>query len=272
MRGIVKPIVQRTISRISAGAVNGPAFLRSASVFGIWSIDDRRRIRTRHGSFTMRTGTPLERWRADTLLDKEPETIAWLERTIDDASVFFDVGANVGIYTLFACHLGPGRVRAVCFEPEALNFARLNQNIHDNGLSDRVLALPVALGAGDRVQELGVSRFEAGAALHGEWSVARAAPAHRQGIIVTSLDLLTSRTSGLPRPTHLKIDVDGPELDILAGAREVLADPGLRHLMIEIRDDNVASAEEILAPHGWSRAASGEPIQGFREYFFERSS
>jgi FkbM family methyltransferase len=273
VRSLVKPLVQRAIARLSSSAVNGPDWLRSASVYGLASLDDRRRIRTRHGSFTLRTGTPIERWRADTLFDKEPETLAWLERTIDDASVFFDVGANVGLYTLFACHLRPERVRAVCFEPESQNFARLNQNIRDNGLSSLVLALPVALGARDGVQEFGVSRFVAGAALHGEWPAGgaeRAALDHRQGILVTSLDLLLARMAGLPRPTHLKIDVDGPELDVLAGAGDSLADPRLRHLMIEVGDDRAASAEAILAARGWRRSGAGKPVRGYREHFFER--
>jgi FkbM family methyltransferase len=57
--------------------------------------------------------------------------------------VLFDVGANIGIATLIAART-PG-TRAVAFEPEPANFARLTENLRLIGL-DNVVALPLALG------------------------------------------------------------------------------------------------------------------------------
>ncbi len=255
---------------LTYGALNGPSWLRKFTAFAISSIDDRYRIITPKGMFTIRTGNPLERWRAETLMEKEPETIRWLDQTISPDSVFYDVGANIGIYTLYAMQLHQ-TARAVCFEPESLNFARLNQNIVDNDLSSRVLAFPVYLGEGCGLKELLLSRFQAGSALHGSRHTDENTASHRQGISMVSLDSLFEDAKTLPVPTHLKIDVDGPETSVLNGAMKVLTNPSLRHLLVEATADTTEIIERIAAAAGLILKEKGAENLDGTNLIFERA-
>ncbi|MEQ8195401.1 MAG: FkbM family methyltransferase [Rhodospirillales bacterium] len=266
----MKRLLGQTIGGLTRGSLNGPAWLRKITAFALDGIDDRYQINAPAGSFTLRVGNPLERWRAETLFDKEPETIRWLNDTIAPDSVFYDVGANIGIFTLYAAHLNE-TVRAICFEPESLNFARLNRNIVDNTLSDRVLAFPVALGATFTARAFNLSRFQAGGALHGNrHTVVQDAP-HRQGIVITTLDDFLQSSSPLPSPTHLKIDVDGPEVDVLKGAAETLTTPALRHLLVEATADNRGLIEQIAADAGFIFKEQGAESVDGTNIIFERA-
>jgi len=69
-----------------------------------------------------------EMWRAETLYEKEPETIAWIN-TMPVGSVLWDIGANVGTYSLYALSRG---IRVVCFEPDNRVNAILEKNLELN--------------------------------------------------------------------------------------------------------------------------------------------
>src|SRR5262245_39234556 len=88
------------------------------------------------------TPTIHTKWRVDSLLEKEPSTIAWIAGFRRD-EVLVDVGANVGVYTIWAAKTRG--VRVFAFEPEAQNYALLNRNIALNGLGPRVTAYCLAL-------------------------------------------------------------------------------------------------------------------------------
>lgn len=270
MRSLLKRVLARLVRCASRSGTNGPSAARELTAWALAHVDERRRVATAHGGFTIRVSNPLERWRADTLLSKEPETIAWLDATIGADSVFYDAGANIGLYSLYACYLNSS-VRAVCFEPEALNFARLNLNLHDNGLSGRALAFPIGLGAEDAVFVFRLSALEAGRALHGDRFVKQGAEAHRQGMAVLPLDELRRRAGDLlAPPTHLKVDVDGPELEVLAGAGATLALPSLVHVLVEAAADQQQAVLSILDGHGFDLVARGAEAADGTNLIFRR--
>ena len=266
----MKRLLANCMSSISRCAVNGVGPLRSLSAFLLSAIDDRRTVQTPQGKMTIRTGNPIERWRADTLLSKEPETIDWLVRTISADSVFIDVGANIGVYSLYAMHLFPGKVRAICFEPEAMNFARLNQNILDNGFSEQALTFSMGLGAEQGFDVFHLSKLEAGRALHGSAHVDADSAPHRQGIVVDTLDHLMAGGIDIAAPTHLKIDVDGPELNILRGAEKTLRASTLRHVLIELINEETDTAKDLLAEAGFQLVSVGETFDGMTNHIFEK--
>jgi len=257
-------------ARLTRMGLNGSAGARKATAFLLGAIDDRLTAATPHGGLTFRVANPVERWRAETLLDKEPDTIAWLESTITAGSVLYDVGANIGVYALYAAHIHRGDTRVLAFEPEALNFARLYQNIFDNNLAATIGALPIAIGKASGVGRLNLSGFEAGAARHVAAAAAES-ELRAEWLIANSLDAVAAMV-GPPwsAPTHLKIDVDGPELDVLEGAQATLRVPKLRHVLVELSEASAPAGIEQLAKAGFRLVSVGEAHSGWANHIFVR--
>ena len=173
--------------------------------------------------------------RVVTLYSKEPDTIAWIE-TMGPDTVLFDIGANVGLYTVWAAATRDTRVYA--FEPEAGSYALLCANIFDNGLGPRVRAYCLGLSDKAGIGDMLLSSPDAGNSGH-QVMVADGETGHPhsqsypQGVVTRTLDQVVFE-DGLPVPTHMKIDVDGLEPAIIDGAPRLLADPALRSLLIEL--------------------------------------
>jgi FkbM family methyltransferase len=182
---------------------------------------------------------------------KEPFTVAWLERSLRDGDVLYDVGANVGSYSLIAASVAPG-ARVVAFEPSFASFAVLCSNIALNGLDERIVPVPVPLGAATELGSLKYWSMGPGSGVV-EGRVRADRPRYEQPALVFRLDDLVA-SFGLPSPTHLKLDVDGFELEVLAGAPETLAAPGLRTVMLELGDDDSSPVVDELRRHGFEIA------------------
>jgi FkbM family methyltransferase len=142
------------------------------------------------------------------------------------------------------------RAHVVAVEPGYPTFAALSDNVVRNEAQDRVTALPVALGRSTALETLHLRTLDAGAALHtlGDHE-GPTGPAYSQPVLTFRLDDLVERF-GLPSPAHVKLDVDGTELDVLAGAERTLSDPGLRTLLTELEEEVAAQLEGVLAAHG----------------------
>ena len=81
-----------------------------------------------------------ELWRAETYETKEPDTIEWIDSFFREGDVIYDIGANIGQYSLYAAKKLKGNCRILAFEPEALNYSKLNKNIVLNNLTDSITA------------------------------------------------------------------------------------------------------------------------------------
>lgn len=185
-------------------------------------------------------------WRVDTLFSKEPETIEWIAG-FQPGEVLVDIGANVGMYTIWAAKTRGVRVYA--FEPESQNYALLYKNIVLNKLSKQVVAYCAALSDGAGYSLLHLNRFEVGASCHSLGEEVDYQLEHResevsQGCISATLDSLV--TAGVvPLPDHVKLDIDGFEHKVLAGCANVLADRHLRSVLIEI-NTNLEQHRKII--------------------------
>ena len=181
------------------------------------------------------TPTRFTKWRVDTLFTKEPDTIEWI-RTFEPGEVLVDIGANVGMYTIWAAKTRGIRVYA--FEPESQNYALLYRNIVLNRLSEQVIAYCAALSDESRFSLLHLSAFQIGGSCHSfgekvDFKLEQRESKTSQGCISTTLDELVAN-SVVPMPDHIKIDVDGLEHKVLAGCRDVLADKRLKSILVEI--------------------------------------
>ena len=218
-------------------------------------------IPTRHGPLYCVTGHGRLVWRARTYHTEEPETIAWLDR-MDSSSVYWDVGANVGLYAIHAARFRGARVLA--FEPESQNFALLVENVFLNRVGDLCRPACIALSGRSGPGELAVRYLTKGGAynhfLDGttpptpesqETSGNNSAGLH-QVVYSVTLDDLVHEWGETP-PTHLKIDVDGLEPSIIAGAHRLLDCMTLRTVLIEINRASPADLEipKIITSHGF---------------------
>jgi len=188
------------------------------------------------------TPNRMTAWRVKSFFTKEPETVAWLGE-IRAGEVLVDVGANVGMYAIWAAKVAGAQVFA--FEPESQNYALLNRNIVYNGLSERVIAFCVALSDHAGFDRLHLADFDYGASCHSfgeavDHRLEDRKGALAQGAVATTLDALIADGT-VPQPNHIKIDVDGFEHKVIAGAAQAIVDPALKSILVEINQN--------LAPH-----------------------
>jgi FkbM family methyltransferase len=216
-----------------------------------------------HGDKVMRFAIsgPASRKRLRTLFSKEPITLAWID-TFAEGETLYDIGANVGMYTIYAAVMRKANVYA--FEPEALNYAELNKNIYLNDLHGRVLAYCLALTDMDKADRLLLSDFGLGISYHDfeenswtedkefavDWKLSKD-NRRAQGCLGMRVDSLIAE--GMPVPDHIKIDVDGLEHRVVAGMLETLQRPELKTVLIEINFDNPKNLALIdqITDLGW---------------------
>jgi FkbM family methyltransferase len=231
-----------------------------------WSLGQE--VRTcQVGGTRIRIGvsSEMERFRANTYAVKEPETIEWLTRNVRRGDVFFDIGANVGLYALYAARLNP-ECTVYAFEPESQNYARLCANIVLNRLQN-VIPCNAPLAERERLDYFYVRSWQAGSALHSfGQSLTTGRPVLRQAAISVSLDCLTG-AHHIPQPNLIKLDVDGIEDQILAGATNVLKSPALRSILMEI---NIGSNSEKDAAIIAGLQAAGFRVAGKSDWINEQ--
>ncbi|MBI3320407.1 MAG: FkbM family methyltransferase [Candidatus Omnitrophica bacterium] len=236
----------------------------------VQAIQPVAKIQTRHGVFVCKGGHGRLLWRARTFHTEEPQTIAWLD-ALQPEDVLWDVGANVGLYAIYAAKFF--RCQVIAIEPESQNYALLVENIALNEVGNRCFPACLALGNRAGLGRLRVRYLTKGGAYNwfvlGEGrrgreekavlpaSIATAWGVQQQGAVEqviygASIDELV-HACGLPPPTHLKIDVDGLEPEIIEGAPQVLRQSTLRSLLVEINQRSTTDVRipDILAGYGF---------------------
>jgi len=160
--------------------------------------------------------------------EKEIQTI--FQKHLSPGKVAFDIGANVGFYTLLASTLVGTTGKVVSFEPVPRNIAYLKEHMRINQIQN-VTVLETALSDNE-----GFTCFDEG-------------PSHHEGRIRTSGTLKVSTTSldalyekrALPLPHWMKIDVEGAEYSVFAGSKTVI---------------NLAHPTILLSTHGYQERSS----------------
>ncbi|MDY6969976.1 MAG: FkbM family methyltransferase [Spirochaetota bacterium] len=202
--------------------------------------------------FKLSISTDIEQWRKDTFWDKEPETLNWIE-SFENGEIFYDVGANIGIYSLYAASLFP-QMDIYAFEPFKINYDRLFINVELNQYS-RIYPFLTAIS-----DEVKIVDFYTKSNVAGSSGGQLYAPVSDKGrifkssdvleVITTTLDSFTDRflSKNNEEPTYIKIDVDGLEHKIVLGMEKVLKMNKLQSILIEINkysDIQEAQAIEI---------------------------
>ena len=210
-------------------------------------------IRTSRGSFKLSINTENEVHRAITFNNKEPETIQWIDEFNKkngnkDDFVFFDVGANIGIYSLYTSKSYPN-AKIFAFEPDSQSFSSLCKNIYINKFNIHPYQFAISNASGIGAVRLSSMNAGAGAcSFEGDYKFIDVdrSKIFEQGIFFCSLDELVTKY-GLPIPNYLKIDVDGIESTILKGSEMVLRSNQCRGILVEFQYKNYADLDLILS-------------------------
>lgn len=175
-------------------------------------------------------------YRSNTLLTKEPETIEWIKK-FGKGKEMLDIGANVGVYSVFFSALY--RQKCFAFEPSPMNCKILLSNIEANNLSKLICVLPIALSKDNCVGNLSLPNKEPG---HSFVHFNKGEEINQTSMPILSLKLDTLFGWGIigAQETIIKIDVDGSELEILMGGRDLLLSGIVSSILIE----NATSLEE----------------------------
>ena len=196
----------------------------------------------------------LNDWRAITFASKEPETLAWID-TFENSSVFWDVGANIGLYSLYAAQKKSCKVVAI--EPSIFNLEILAKNIALNKAERLVTIFPIALTNQNSQGLFSMSSDEVGGALstfgkeYGYDGKKLDFKFQFQGIgmrMDNAVDLW-----GLDQPDYVKVDVDGIEHLVLEGFGEKLKK--VKSLLIEVNKDfkeQAAAIEHLMIKHDFN--------------------
>ena len=188
----------------------------------------------------------------------ETWTADWV-RSLPESTVLWDVGANIGVFSLLAAE-NPNVDKVVAIEPAFFNYTSILRNTLLNGLTGKVIVLPVGLGETSALLDFNLQNLKSGGSMHSfdqifAFKDRSVDPAATFGCLCYRLDDLVA-VRGLPFPTHIKIDIDGRESAVLRGGDKVLHDDRVRGLQIEVmdNDESLPRRREITAfieARGW---------------------
>jgi FkbM family methyltransferase len=213
------------------------------------------RVRDGADSYTFRPRTRNDLFRYTTFFSKEEGTLAWIRGGVREGTVFFDIGANVGLYSLYAARRAPG-VRVFSFEPHKINFATLAENILLNGLDGSINPMSIPLDDKSGFFHLNYHSADSGTSQsqlgHNTLSGDRSfTPKFRELVHAVTLDSLVE-SGHLPAPDMVKVDVDGNELRILAGMKGLLKSArGPRSLQVEINPGQRGDILKLMESCGY---------------------
>jgi len=135
-----------------------------------------------------------------------------IEDGVKKGSVFYDIGANVGYYSLMAAKLSEPDGQVVAFEPLPRNVAYIHRHVALNKLQQRITVIEAAVS-----DHCGTAFFDP------DISTSKGHVAHEGQLEVrlVCIDELV-RAGEIPLPDVMKIDVEGAEAEVLRGALQTL--------------------------------------------------
>ena len=151
----------------------------------------------------------------------DPNEFTFLHKMLEPGMTFLDAGANEGVYTVFAAHCVGHRGAVWAFEPSQREFNRLQQNLKLNRLKN-VHSFRLALAEHEGQAELAVAEAEhLGQNTLGNFAYDGVGVLRKELVPVQVLDQVVEE-NGVTRLDVIKLDVEGAEHRLLAGARRTL--------------------------------------------------
>jgi FkbM family methyltransferase len=185
------------------------------------------------------TPNSLCMYRAETFSDKEPETLAWIEEFGCNNATLFDIGANIGLYSIYHNKINNGK--CIAFEPSFFNLKLLAKNINVNNCQHLTTVITNPLSSETRL-----SNFKYGSTVEGGALSAFGVDFGYDGekiqnnmqlnVLGVSLDWMFESQIIDVVPNLVKIDVDGIEHIVLQGAKKILEHVNCKSVLVEVND------------------------------------
>ena len=172
--------------------------------------------------------------RAEKFYTHEPDTVKWING-FKKNSLFLDIGANIGIYSLYAAYKN---CNVLAIEPHALNYAVINLNILDNKFQKKITAFPISANNKRKASYLYYSKNLKFGGAHTTFGRKISDDGNKfqskfksGSYAITTDEILKEMNLS---PTHIKIDVDGNELNVIQGMKKTLLSKKLKSVLIEV--------------------------------------
>ena len=247
----------------SAGDWRYPYFLLTWWIAKI--LVPRRKVIINGLNFTLSCTNWITHFRWFLFKTKEPETIYFLDNYLKEGDVYFDIGANVGVFTIYPAKRYHD-IQIFAFEPDGSNLALLKENLIENNIKENVLTYGLGISNSVGLSKLHIQDLTPGSALQTEdkniikTSVTGNFPiVWTEGIFTVTIDYFCKELNVIPNV--IKIDTDGNENKILMGAKTILKNPELRAIIIEMPEDQIDTCYPILLESGFQK----------KEYNFNKS-
>jgi len=170
---------------------------------------------------------------------REPITNKWID-TFKQGEVFYDIGASIGIYSLYAAKKG---CKVFAFEPTFHSYYVLNRNIIMNDLDITAFCIAIDKDISFGNMYLGnLDDGQTGAYFKHETEKTK----FIQGTTSCNVDTLVKY---LPFPNHIKIDIDKNEIKVIQGMKEILKDNRLKSILIEVKGDIIPICKFLFDYH-----------------------
>jgi len=222
-------------------------------------LNHSRTIRYKDMELQFATPNWICNFRAKTFATKEPETLDWID-SFEKGSVFWDIGANVGVYSIYA---GKKGALVYSFEPSFFNLEILARNVALNGLENNISIIPNALNYRNGFALMSHSNIA--------WCGAMSSFEQTHGQDGLTLDVVMQYRTlgfsldfaqiklGLLEPDYIKIDVDGIEHLILQGGKRCIR--LAKAILIEINEyfpEQFKNSTKILEDSGFILEKKGK--------------
>lgn len=199
-------------------------------------LNQKKIVKDKKGNriFSIRDIGDIPKVRARKFYSHEPDTVNWISK-FPRNSRFLDIGANIGVYSLYAAHKN---CKCISLEPQSLNFALLNLNIFDNKFQNLISAYPICANDKSGPSYLYHSKELKFGGAHTTFDrnindEGRSFDIKfKSGSYAVILDDFLKKIKF--KPNFIKIDVDGNELNVLKGLKKTIKSKVLKSILIEI--------------------------------------
>jgi FkbM family methyltransferase len=182
----------------------------------------------------------------------DPALVRWASEFVRPGDVVWDVGSNVGLFSLVAASVAGKSGYVLAIEPDTFLVELMRRSV-EAGSSARaeIAILPAAISDQFGVVRLNVAaRGRAANFIEGAvGSTQTGGVRDRTVVVAITLDWLYER---FPRPSVVKLDIEGAEVLALRGGEKLLATEPLPIILCEVRETSSRAIASILSDRGYS--------------------